>query len=769
MANDLPFVGPLVEGSYFLEPEELFGMKYALMHEGWPIPIKFWTSFPVVEHPVPGKKHQIVFTGYRPVDTYVLHKYFASIRVYGYNVDPGKAQVSAMTSQVNVNKNPEKRPFVGNRPGLGNQVLQFDSKFENGNLDRVVMISEKEYDIYIRSDTNAKKKFSWFYFLISNCKGKGVVKFNVVNMTDPPNLYVKGMKPVTSLNKSDWDSAIIDHVEYVPSKLNQFMKIRYGLSFYMLTFEIEFGEQDKWYVARSTPYTYSQLLKFLASSSGNPYFKHRQLCKSIGGLHVPKITITNPESAKSDKTYVLVTARLNPGESVSSYTIEGLIKYLLSDSSESSHIRNLFIFKLIPMCNPEGVVIGNSRTTVTGVSLHHKHSEFTDIFSTEPKYIKKLAYKLHSKLGISLYLDLAGSYVNLNSYCHPSLYKKDEHSFLISNFLSEFLAFKSNFCRVIPKNTVLQHFPLKHSIEKDLRIPAFVVESSIYGFKNTRNSVVAFDASDLRNLGLLVGRGVYFRRLISEQSLPAALEMALGFVTRKKSKKAGQNASDAENSSCNSDDSLESDLEDSPQPGKSRLSVQIVLKETHKQKDDSGDYNTYPSSDDEDLQAKDHLLESFQDFCAAMSKKKTKKNFNDSKKKEIKRLKIIETDKPNNALGFIRRKKKQEKIFDDLSRIKQKDSLNCTSINFSSICSGFKSQTAFRPESKFLSGTSLMQNRSRIGQADEKIFEMPSKHHLSQSVLVKNKESELPKFRKFGPFPDLQRVKMIKLRNAIEL
>lgn len=768
MASDLPFVGPLVEGSYFLEPEELFGMKFALMHEGWPIPIKFWTSFPVVEHPVPGKKHQIVFTGYRPVDTYVLHKYFASLRVYGYNVDPGKAQVSAMTSQMNVNKNPEKRPFVGNRPGLGNQVLQFESKFENGNLDRVVMISDKEYDIYIRSDTNAKKKFSWFYFLISNCKGKGIVKFNVVNMTDPPNLYGKGMKPVTSLNKVDWDSAIIDNVEYCQSKLNQFMKSRYGLSFFMLSFEIEFGEQDKWYVARSIPYTYSQLLKFLASSSGNPYFKHRQLCKSIGGLHVPKITITNPESSKSDKTYVLVTARLNPGESVSSYKIEGLIKHLLSDSSESSQMRSMFIFKLIPMCNPEGVVIGNSRTTVTGVSLHHKHSEFTDIFSTEPKYIKKLAYKLHSKLGISLYLDLAGSYVNLNSYCHPSTYKKDEHSFLISNFLSEFLAFKSNFCRVIPKNTVLQHFPLKHSIEKDLRIPAFVVESSIFGFKNRRNKVVAFDPNDLRALGMLVGRGVYFRRLISEQALPAALEMALGFVSRKKTKKPHKSSSSESNSSANSCDSLQSDLDEPILPYQPRLSVQVVLKETHKSKDDSNDYFTYPSSDDEDLQDKDHLLESFQDFCAAMSKKKTKKSFNSSKKQEPTRLKIIEPDRSNNSIVLIKRRKKPEKIFEDLSRFKQKNSFNCNSIDFSSICSGFKPQTAFKHENKFLTRTSFGFKKCRPEQVDEKSFEMPRKC-FSQSVLIKGKETELPRFRKFGPFPDLEKVKMIKLRKAIEL
>lgn len=34
MSRDIPFQGPLIEGSYFLEPEELFGMKYSIFHEG---------------------------------------------------------------------------------------------------------------------------------------------------------------------------------------------------------------------------------------------------------------------------------------------------------------------------------------------------------------------------------------------------------------------------------------------------------------------------------------------------------------------------------------------------------------------------------------------------------------------------------------------------------------------------------------------------------------------------------------------------------------
>lgn len=33
-------------------------------------------------------------------------------------------------------------------------ILEFDAKFECGNLDKVVMVNENEYDIYMRVDSN---------------------------------------------------------------------------------------------------------------------------------------------------------------------------------------------------------------------------------------------------------------------------------------------------------------------------------------------------------------------------------------------------------------------------------------------------------------------------------------------------------------------------------------------------------------------------------------------------------------------------------------
>lgn len=56
-----------------------------------------------------------------------------------------------------------------------------------------------------------------------------------------------------------------------------------------------------------------------------------------------------------------MSARVHPGETVSSFMIKGLIDFLLEDTPDSSYLRNNFIFKIIPMLNPDGVIHGNYR------------------------------------------------------------------------------------------------------------------------------------------------------------------------------------------------------------------------------------------------------------------------------------------------------------------------------------------------------------------------------------------------------------------------
>lgn len=73
-------------------------------------------------------------------------------------------------------------------------ALKFDAMFESGNLDRVVMVSPKEYDLYMRPDTNTRGHHQWFYFQAIAKKNLGAIRFNIINFTKHNSLYDQGMK-----------------------------------------------------------------------------------------------------------------------------------------------------------------------------------------------------------------------------------------------------------------------------------------------------------------------------------------------------------------------------------------------------------------------------------------------------------------------------------------------------------------------------------------------------------------------------------------------
>ena len=111
--------------------------------------------------------------------------------------------------------------------------------------------------------------------------------------------------------------------------------------------------QDETYFAYSFPYTFTRLSRFLKTiKSDTDRVDHIKdctpLCQSLSGIDVPYLIVTsraneenyedilesehskdNLPQWKTKKTVVL-TGRVHPGESVSSFMMEGFIKFLTS-------------------------------------------------------------------------------------------------------------------------------------------------------------------------------------------------------------------------------------------------------------------------------------------------------------------------------------------------------------------------------------------------------------------------------------------------------
>ncbi|EPY85553.1 hypothetical protein CB1_000370019 [Camelus ferus] len=58
------------------------------------------------------------------------------------------------------------------------------------------------------------------------------------------------------------------------------------------------------------------------------------------------------------RPYQVLTARVHPGESNASWVMKGTLEFLVSSDPVARLLRENFIFKIIPMLNPDGVING---------------------------------------------------------------------------------------------------------------------------------------------------------------------------------------------------------------------------------------------------------------------------------------------------------------------------------------------------------------------------------------------------------------------------
>lgn len=113
----------------------------------------------------------------------------------------------------NVNKMIIRPPGHSGKAKKGH--ICFDASFETGNLGRVDLISEFEYDLFIRPDTCNPRLRMWFNFTVDNVKADQRVIFNIVNISKSANLFRNGMTPlVKSSSRSKWQRIPRDQVSH---------------------------------------------------------------------------------------------------------------------------------------------------------------------------------------------------------------------------------------------------------------------------------------------------------------------------------------------------------------------------------------------------------------------------------------------------------------------------------------------------------------------------------------------------------------------------
>lgn len=74
--------------------------------------------------------------------------------------------------------------------------LEFESRFESGNLAKAVQITPTYYELYLRPDLYTSRSKQWFYFRVRRTHRNMLYRFSIVNLVKSDSLYNDGMRPV---------------------------------------------------------------------------------------------------------------------------------------------------------------------------------------------------------------------------------------------------------------------------------------------------------------------------------------------------------------------------------------------------------------------------------------------------------------------------------------------------------------------------------------------------------------------------------------------
>uniref|UniRef100_A0A8C4HVC1 Cytosolic carboxypeptidase-like protein 5 n=1 Tax=Dicentrarchus labrax TaxID=13489 RepID=A0A8C4HVC1_DICLA len=312
---------------------------------------------------------------------------------------------------------------------FGNIV--FSSKFDSGNLARVEKVEkgssspptdtapsgsgllgsnltpDYEFNVWTQPDCGGTEhengNRSWFYFSVRGAAPGKIVKINVMNMNNQRKLYSQGMAPLvrTLPGKNRWErvrdrpsSEIVDN-QFILSFTHRLLEVRGATTYFSFCYPFPYSECQE--MLEQFDKSYPNVAQLSPSSAPSSVYYHRELlCNSLDGNRVDLLTVTNCSGMQEEreprlpklfpdtntprahrfpgKRVFFLSSRVHPGETPSSFVFNGFLNFILRRDDPRAHaLRNMFVFKLIPMLNPDGVIRGHYRTDSRGVNLNRQY------------------------------------------------------------------------------------------------------------------------------------------------------------------------------------------------------------------------------------------------------------------------------------------------------------------------------------------------------------------------------------------------------------
>ncbi|VDI71366.1 Hypothetical predicted protein [Mytilus galloprovincialis] len=412
--------------------------------------------------------------------------------------------------------------------------LVFESRFESGNLRQARRVGQFEYELVLKTDLYTNRHTQWYYFRVSNTVPGVVYKFRIVNLLKRDSLYNYGMRP---LQYSEKEAKLLGrgwmraghHISYSRNVMHLHCPLlTRGIAYYMLEWQMDFPhEEDACYLAHCYPYTFTDLKEDLDSLINAPdrkeCMKREVLCETRAGNSCFLVTVSNFGASKEEqhkKKFVVITARVHPGETQASWMMKGLLEYITSSDPVAKELRNRFIFKIVPMLNPDGVIVGNYRCSLAARDLnrnyrHPRKESFPTVWHT-----KTLIEKILERHEILLYCDLHGHSRKHNVFMYGNNTSEEDVNGLgaAKSFLNERL-FAWLMSQKAPDKFAFKSckFNIKRCKESTGRVVmwrqfkilnSFTLEATFSGTIMNKNEYRHFNVHDFQEMGKVLSQTV---------------------------------------------------------------------------------------------------------------------------------------------------------------------------------------------------------------------------------------------------------------------
>lgn len=285
-----------------------------------------------------------------------------------------------------------------------NSPIRFNTRFEDAALGKIIAVGENEYRCAVLGQCDERgrnRQVSWFYFRMENV-AKRPLTLTFFELEGEYN-----DKPgAVSMDKTDQLVISYDqkHWIYLPdTEWNDEAK--------ELTFRFT-PEQDTVWIANLVPYPHSKLLNLLEEIGHSPAATVEVIGRTVMGRDLHLVTVTNPDIPAAQKKTVWLQARQHAWETGTSFTMEGALRWAISDDPVAKSLRDKIIFKFTPMLDPDGCATGQVRFNANGYDVN-RHWDKVDLVHKEflqkmPEiwYAKKAILAHHAQHPIAVMINL---------------------------------------------------------------------------------------------------------------------------------------------------------------------------------------------------------------------------------------------------------------------------------------------------------------------------------------------------------------------------